>query len=294
MTVSSEIEAEIARLAHAEHWKVGTIAAQLGVHEDVVNRVLGLLPPTTGHDPGDRPPSFITPYVDFINETLKQYPRLRSTRLHDMIAEREYLGSQRSLRRYVALVRPVPKHEAFLRLDLLIGEQAQIDWAYVANVDVPGGGTRKLWLFVMVLGWSRAIWGELCFDITVHSLLRSLARAAKFFGGCTRQWLFDNPKIIVQGRHGDAVRFHPLLLDLAGAFHTQLRLCNFRRGNEKGRVERKIRFLRERFLAGRPIYNIEQGNQELLTFLDGIAHQQPHPDFPQRAISEGCRSCIQQ
>jgi hypothetical protein len=77
-----------------------------------------------------------------------------------------------------------------------------------------------------------------------------------------------------------------LLLDLAGAFRTQLRLCNFRRGNEKGRVERKIRFFRERFLAGRTIYNIEQGNLELLTFLDGIAHRQPHPDFPQRTISE--------
>jgi transposase len=285
MTVSSEIEAEISRLHHAEHWKVGTIAAQLGVHEDVVKRVLGLLP-TVVPDPGDRPPSFITPYVDFINETLKQYPRLRSTRIHDMIAQRGYLGSPRTLRRFVAMVRPVPKHEAFLRLDLLIGEQAQIDWAFVGNICVPGGGTRKLWLFIMVLAWSRATWGEFCFDITVHSLLRSLARASAFFGGCTRQWLFDNPKIIMLERFGDAVRFHPLLLDLAGAFRTQLRLCNFRRGNEKGRVERKIRFFRERFLAGRTIYNIEQGNLELLTFLDGIAHRQPHPDFPQRTISE--------
>jgi len=58
------------------------------------------------------------------------------------------------------------------------------------------------------------------------------------------------------------------------------------RGNEKGRVERKIRFLRERFLAGRDIYDIEHGNRELLTFIDAIAHQQRHPNFPQRTIAD--------
>jgi hypothetical protein len=57
----------------------------------------------------------------------------------------------------------------------------------------------------------------------------------------------------------------------------ELRLCAPYRGNEKGRVERKIRFLRDRFLAGREIYGIDQGNRELLEFLDGIAHAQKHP-----------------
>lgn len=135
----------------------------------------------------------------------------------------------------------------------------------------------------MVLSWSRATWGEFCFDTTVHSLLRSLVRAADHFGGVTRQWLFDNPKIVVLERHGAAARFHPLPLDLSSALHVQLRLCAPYRGNEKGRVERRIRFLRDRFLAGRDIYDIEQGNRELLIFLQQIAHQRaPSRRVPRR------------
>lgn len=284
MTVAAEVEAEIGRLFHAEHWKVGTIVAQLGVHEDVVRRVLGLLRPRPERAP--RPPLLVVPYTDFINETLAKYPRLRSTRLLDMLKERGFRGSERTLRRFVMMVRPAPKREAFLRLDPLIGEQAQIDWAHVGQIPVAGGGSRSLWLFVMVLSWSRAMWGEFCFDTTVHSLLRSLVRSSTYFGGAARQWLFDNPKIVVLERHGDTARFHPLLLDLGSAMHVQLQLCAPYRGNEKGRVERKIRFLRERFLAGRDIYDIQQGNRELLAFIDTIAHQQRHPNFPQRTIAD--------
>jgi len=284
MTVAAEVEAEIARLFHAEHWKVGTIVAQLGVHEDVVRRVLGLLRPPAERAP--RPPLLVAPFTDFINQTLAKYPRLRSTRLLDMLKERGFRGSERTLRRFVMMVRPAPKREAFLRLDPLIGEQAQIDWAHVGQIPVQGGGSRSLWLFVMVLAWSRAMWGEFCFDTTVHSLLRSLVRASTYFGGATRQWLFDNPKIVVLERHGDTARFHPLLLDLGSAMHVQLQLCAPYRGNEKGRVERKIRFLRERFLAGRDIYDVQQGNRELLGFIDTIAHQQRHPNFPQRTLVE--------
>ncbi|MCP4503659.1 MAG: transposase family protein [Deltaproteobacteria bacterium] len=70
------------------------------------------------------------------------------------------------------------------------GEQAQVDWAQVGELNV-AGGKRKLWLFIMTLSWSRASWGELVFDLTADSLQRSLARAAEYFGGNTRQWLFE-------------------------------------------------------------------------------------------------------
>jgi transposase len=287
MTVSRETEAEIARLFHAEHWKIGTIARQLDIHPDVVRRVLLLGSADRRKKTVTRPPpAAVAPYVAFLNETLGRYPTLRSTRLCDMLRERGYRGSPRALRRFVNTLRPAARHEAFVRLDALIGEQAQIDWAHVADIPVPGGRKRSLWLFLMVLSWSRAAWGEFCFDMTVHSLLRSLVRATSCLRGTTRHWLFDNPKIVVLERHGKAARFHPLLLELATAMRVQLRLCGPYRGNEKGRVERKIRFLRDRFLAGRDIYSIEQGNHELLTFLDQIGHKQSHPDFKTRTIAD--------
>ena len=86
MTLAPEVEPEIHRLFFAEHWKVGTIARQLNVHHDVVRRIVGALPKRT-RSPGGRLPR-LDPYREFIVEQLAQYPRLRSTRLYDMIRAR--------------------------------------------------------------------------------------------------------------------------------------------------------------------------------------------------------------
>jgi hypothetical protein len=145
---------------------------------------------------------------------------------------------------------------------------------------------RALWVFLMVLAYSRALWAELVFDLTIDSLRRSLVRAANYFEGVTRQWLFDNPKIVVLERHGDAVRFHPDLLDVAAAYCVQPRLCAVGKGNQKGRVERAVRFLRDRFLAGRSIPSLEAGNRDLERFLSGIAMLRPHPIFRERSVAE--------
>jgi transposase len=286
MTVSREVESEIRVLHHGEHLPVGTIARQLHVHPDVVKRVLGLL---EARPPAPARARLVDPFRDFIRQTLERYPRLVSTRLHDMLRPRGFGGSVRTLREYVATIRPEPAHEAFLRLCPLIGEQAQIDWAHVGQIAVPGG-VRALWLFVMVLAWSRALWAEFVLDLSVWSLLRSLTRACAWFGGTAREWLSDNPKIIVLERHGNVARFHPLVLDLAGRYAVRLRLCGVRKGNEKGRVERQIRFLRERFLAARTIRSIDQGNRELLDFLDQIALARPHPTLPGRTV----RDCLEE
>ncbi len=286
MTISIELEAEIARLFHAEGWPVGTIATQLGVHHDVVERVLGLQTPRA--DLGATSALLIDPFKGFIKETLDQYPKLCGARLFDMVVARGYTGSTRTVRRHLTEVRPMPKREAYLRLDPLIGEQAQVDWAHVGTVDVPGG-KRSLWLFVIVLSWSRAQWGEFVFDLTADSLLRSLVRAAEYFGGTCRQWLFDNPKTVVLERFGQATRFHPLLLDTAGRFNVQLRVCGVRKANQKGRVERAIRWWRDRFLAARTICSIEQGNRELNEFLQTTALDRPHPTIPGQSV----RCCLE-
>lgn len=278
-----ETAAEIRRLFFAEHWPMGTIATQLSVHPDVVRRLVGPLGPRPRGGPPR--PRLVDGYEAFIAETLKRYPTLKSPRLYDMLRPRGYEGSIRTLREYVAAVRPKPSREAYFRIEPLIGEQAQVDWAHVGKVRVPGG-ERPLWLFVMVLSWSRATWGEFVFDLTVHSLLRSLARAAAYFGGCTRHWLFDNPKTVVIERHGSAVRFHSKLVELGGTYCVGLRACDVRKANQKGGVERAIRYFRDRFLAGREVRSIEQGNRELLAFLDEVAHPRPHPTLAGRTVAD--------
>src|SRR5450631_482522 len=123
MTIDISKENEIRRLHDVEKWKRGTIRGELGVHSDVVDRVLDCgasralvaLPR----------PSLVDPYEAFIDETLKTHPRLRATRLFDMIELRGYEGGIAILRRHVAEVRPVPRGEVYLWVERLIGEQAQ-------------------------------------------------------------------------------------------------------------------------------------------------------------------------
>lgn len=284
MTVSPETEAKIRRLHFVEHWPVGTIAAQLNLHHDVVRRVIGLdkrLPPR----PPPKRPGTADPFIGFITEQLALHPTLRSTRIFDMIKERGYSGSVRRLREVVAELRPPPPREVYTHLDLIAGEQSQIDWAHLGRIRIRRA-IRELWLFVLTLSWSRAFWAELVLDLGSASLRRSLVRSARYFGGVTRQWLFDNPKTVVVARDGQDVRFNADLLDLAAHYHVEPRVCAPRKANQKGRVERTIRYLRERHFAGRSIASIEDGNRQLLRFISETANARPHPEYPERTVGD--------
>ena len=281
MTTPPEVCAEIVRLHYAEHWSVGTIATQLALHPDVVKRVLGLGVPRVA---SQLTPRLVDPYRELIDDTLRRYPTLLATRLYDMLRERGYRGSVRTLRDHVARVRPRPRREVYLTTETLPGEQAQVDWAFVGKLPFPGG-ERQLWLFVLVLAHSRAMWAEFVVDLTVHSLCRSLVRAASALGGVPRQWLFDNPKTVVLERVGTAIRFHPTLLALCAAMRVEPRLCAVARPEHKGKVERAIRFLRDRFLAGRTIHSVDEGNRALGRFFDEVAHARPHPRLAPRSVA---------
>jgi transposase len=267
---------------YAEHWKVGTIASNYAIHPETVQNALDRPCPA---EKGVSTPSVLDPYLLFIMETLEHHPRLRATRIYDMIRERGYKGSLRTVRKRVRFLRPSRAKEVFLRVETLPGEQAQIDWAKVGELKVPGG-VRALWVFVMVLAHSRAMWGELVLDLDAQSLRRSLLRAAQFFGGCTRQWLFDNPKTVVIERDGSAVRYHPELLSLASELCVQPSVCRVRKPVDKGKVERSIRYLRDRFFAARTIYSIKEGNKQLKEFIDQIAMSRPHPRWPDRTVRD--------
>jgi len=281
MTLPDELTAKIRRLHYAEHWPLGTIATQLDVHRDAVEHALAL----DQRKPRARTPRVTDPFVPFLREVLAEYPTVRASRLFDMAKDRGYAGSYRRLRATVAELRPRPARQPFVHVTALVGEQAQIDWAHLGQHTLDGT-PRDLWVFVMTLSWSRAIWAEFVYDLSIYSVLRSLARGADFFGGVTRQWLFDNPKTVVLDRSGSAVRFHPALLDFAAKYHVDPRACPPRKPEHKGRVERSVRYLRDRHFAARTFSTIERGNAELLAFLHTVSGARPHPDQPARTVAE--------
>ncbi|HEY6241086.1 MAG TPA: IS21 family transposase [Burkholderiales bacterium] len=281
--ISEQQRAAIRRLFFAEHWKVGTIASELGIHHDAVE--LALEPRRFVNRRFAATAFLLEPYKAFIADTLGQYPRLRATRLLQMIEARGYRGSVTTLRRYVSKVRPVPKHEAFFRLSVLPGEQAQVDWGAFGKIRV-GRFERLLSCFVMVLMWSRATFARFTLDQTLESFMRCHVEAFERLGGAPRVALYDNLKSVVIERQGDLIRFHPKILEFAGHYHFDPRPVGIARGNEKGGVERRIRFVRESFFAARSFSSLDDLNQQLDQWIERIVHARKVPGDDERTVAQ--------
>lgn len=280
--ITPEQRAEIRRLYYAEHWKVGTIAAQLGVHHETVLAAINRASVLTRG--GRCRATTLDPYLPFLRDTLAQYPRLRATRVHEMLRQRGYPGSAGQVRRVVRRLRPAPPSAAYLRLATLPGEVAQVDWGSFGTLRI-GRGVRPLSAFVMVLGYSRAIHAVFTLDQTLESFLRGHVEAFAALGGCARTLVYDNLKSAVLDRHGSAVHFHPRLLDLAGHYHFAPRPCAPARANEKGKVERQIQYLRHAFFAARPFRDLDDLHQQFETWRDTVAHQRRHPDQRDQTVA---------
>ncbi len=281
MATPPDIEAQILRYHHAEKWLVGTIARQLHVHHGVVRRVLaqaGL--PRLGPSPR---PSQVDAYLPFIRQTLDTFPTLTASRLYAMVRERGYRGRPDHFRHLIACHRPRPKAEAYLRLRSLPGEQAQVDWGHFGHLAI-GRARRPLMAFVMVLSHSRQIFLRFFPDARMESFLRGHAAAFAAWGGIPRVLLYDNLKSAVLERRGDAIRFHPTLLGFAGHYRYEPRPVAVARGNEKGRVERAIRYVRDAFFAARSFTDLDDLNAQAEAWCTGPAADRRCPGEPERSV----------
>ena len=275
------LEAEILRLHHVEQWPVGTIARQLRVHHSTVRRVLaqaGLsaaLPVVRS--------AIIDPYRPFIAETLAHYPTLRASRLYQMVRERGYPGAPDHFRACIARLRPRSPAEAYLRLRTLPGEQAQVDWAHFGKLTI-GRAVRPLMAFVMVLSYSRMLFLRFYLGAAMPQFIDGHVQAHTFFNGVARIVLYDNLRSAVLERVDQAIRFHPTLLELAAHYRYQPRPVAVARGNEKGRVERAIRFVRDAFFAARTFDDVDDLNAQARAWCLGAAAERRCPEDPTRTV----------
>ncbi len=273
--ITKQLEADILRYHHVEQWGVHTIARQLHIHHDTVNRVLA----QAGMPRIQRATrsSIIEPYLPFITETLDKHPTLTAARLFHMATARGYPGGQTLLRAWVAELRPRAAPEAYLRLRTLPGEQGQVDWGAFGYLTI-GKAKRPLVGFVMVLSWSRAIFLRFYLNQRMESFLHGHVSAFAAWGGLPRTLLYDNLKSAVLERQGDAIRFHPTLLELSAHYHFEPRPVAVARGNEKGRVERAIRYIRDSFFAGRQWTDLDDLNAQAAQWCAEQAMRRPCPE----------------
>lgn len=283
MTISDDLKAKILRYHHVEKWRVGTIAKQLHVHYSVIKRVLS----ECGIPKSQfiKKELLINPYLSLIMDTLKTYPNLTAARLYEMVKIRGYTGSAHHFRHLISLYRPRPCAEAYLRLRTLPGEQAQVDWGHFGHLQI-GKAKRPLMAFVMVLSFSRKIFLHFYLNAQMSNFLQGHVAAFDAFFGVPKVLLYDNLKSAVLQRQGDAILFNPQLLEFASHYRFEPRPVAVARGNEKGRVERSIRYIRDNFFAARKFTDVNDLNIQATQWCDHESISRLCPEDKAHTVQE--------
>lgn len=285
MTISKEQEAEILRLYHVEKWRVGTIASQLNLHTSTVRRALA----QDGHAAmAASRPRLIDEHLPFINHTLKEYPTLTATRLFMMVATRGYRGKISQFRSIIKEIRP-KRREAFLRLDRIRGEEAQVDWGHFGSIDYEGH-KRPLMAFVMTLSYSRAIFIRFFVSQSMSCFLQGHESAFGWFQGVPKHCLYDNLKSVVLERIGSAIKLNPQIVSYSQHRRFLIRVAAPARGNEKGRTERAIRYARDNFFAGRKFKDINDLNQQAIIWCETVSLERNWQDDRTRKVKDALAS----
>lgn len=245
--MNAELWAEIKRLFAIEKIPISEIARRLRLDRKTVRRAAHAERiPTLERSVK---PSILEPYKPYLAERVKAYPRISATALLNELRKQGYAGQLRILQEYLKSVRSKVK-EVFLRIETSPGEQGQCDWAHCGTVRI-GKVLRKLSAFVMVLSYSRMIYVEFTLSQCLEDFIQCHINAFRFFNGIPKKILYDNLKQVVLWRSGADIRFNPRFMEFSGVFGFEPVPCNVARGNEKGKVENGIYFLRVNFLAGR-------------------------------------------
>ena len=258
--IPHDLEHKVVLKYKEDGWTFRRIAKEYRIHVTTVKRILSgrgfLAEVLQSHNKG-----MIVPFIPFIRQTFEKHPKMAASCLWQLCRDRGYKGGPDHFRAQVRYLRPTKLPEAYLALNVLPGEEAQVDWGCFGKVMV-GQAERRLSCFVMVLSWSRKLHIEFFYDQKLHSFLEGHNNAFKRFGGVPKVILYDNLKSVVLERDGDAIRFNPEFMDYVQTVRFEPRPVGVRKGNEKGRVERAIRYVRDNFFAGREFRNLEDLNEQ--------------------------------
>jgi transposase len=288
MKFHSENEAEVHRLYRVEGWSQRAISRYFNCHHTSIWRVLhkNKIELSDKTIAAKKRSCMFQPYAAFSLETLEKYPNICTTALFRMVKKRGYPGTSLThFRNSLKKVRPTVRKEAFLRLETLPGEEAQADWASFGHIQV-GNTKHKLWAFVMVLSHSRMVFVKYYYNCKMPFFLDGFQSAFEFFGGVPKKVLIDNLKTGVSQRIANCIQYNSDFMNFCTYFLFEPRAVGVRKGNEKGKVERAIRYLRENFFGGKILTNIEELNSDVTNWCINVATTRRIEAADNRLVSE--------
>jgi len=265
--------ADVLKLAFVDDLGVRAIARRLRMSRKTVRRVLDRERRKRAQPSAPRP-TLLGAYDGAIRQMLSDTPELRAPAVLERLRPLGYSGGVSILRDRLRQLRPHAEREPFLTLDFAPGAAVQVDWADFGFA-LPGC-PRRVSAFVMALCYSRMLYIEFTLSQAMGTFLRCMERGLRFFGGTTKLDIFDNMKTVVLSHTPAATVFNQRFLEYARTRHFAVVACNVGRGNEKGRVERPIGFVRERFWPGCRPSDLLDLNVRAATWRDTFANNRVH------------------
>lgn len=267
------------RSLHKEGHSIKAIARMTGNSRNTIRRVL--------RDPGFT--GFRKPQRHSCLDSFKEYLRSRyeecglsAVRLLPEVQAMGYTGSIATLRRYVHSLKPEQERlrKLTVRFETPPGKQAQADWAYCGRFPNPDGRMFPVYVFVMVLGFSRMLYVEFTSSMKLPELIRCHLNAFDFFGGWPREILYDNMKQV----RLTPTELHPWFVDFAAHYGFAIKTHRVRRPRTKGKVERMVTYVKDNFLNGRSFADLSDLNTQGCHWLTHTANTRLHSTTRQRPV----------
>lgn len=257
---------------------ISAIARQTGLDRKTVKKYLANGLETPAYAPRKPVASAAEPYRTYLLERMASYPGLSSRRLHREIRDMGYDGAYSSLTEYLRQIRPPLPRPYERRFETGAGVQAQVDFAEFQTVFTGEPGiVRKVWLFSMVLGHSRWLWGRFCPNQGLETVMRCHIAAFEAMAGCCTEIFYDRMKTAVIGEDdAGVVTYNASLVALLAHYGSAPRACQPYRAKTKGKVERPFRYIRQDFFLGRSFHDLDDLNAQFDVWRADIANARAH------------------
>lgn len=278
--ISTEVFMDILALyrqGHSMRW----IAKKLGIHRDTVKKYV-----TQKRQPKyrkkKRRQSILSPFHQMIRDWLEQ-DDYSAAWIFDKIKSLGYSGGYDTVRYFVRDVKKQKAQLAYIRFETEPGRQAQMDWADFKVLN-PDGSSFFVYLFAMVLGFSRAMFACFVDRCTLQAFMDSHIAAFHYLGGIAAEILYDNMRHVVIINRAGQRYFNPEIVDFASHYGFTPQPCPAYSPWVKGKVERPIDYIRERFWRGYHFESIQKANADLRHWIDTVANLREHGTHRQPVI----------
>jgi transposase len=278
--VGVEQWAEIRRMHFVLGLSIKEIARRSGRDRNTVRRALrAATAPKYERPPG---PSKLDPFKDEIHRLLREDPRLPGQRIRELIAPLGYAGGKTILDDYLRELRPLfDPPRTFQRTVYRPGEICQFDlWEPGAEVPVGHGQTRRGWVVIACLGYSRAGAGALVFSKEIPDLLFGIRRCLWSLGALPQTLVWDRQS----GLHAGGGRPTEAFAGFCGQLRVGWHFCDKGDPQAKGVVERLQDFIERSFEPGRAFANELDFQLQLDTWFDERANPRMHKTLRCRPI----------